>query len=53
MCRHTFRLCLSILFAVGGIWFCLFPFLTALYFILFDTGLQGDGPSRYAIRLHQ
>jgi hypothetical protein len=53
MRKHPFRFFLALVFGFCGLWFCLFPLLTSLYYIIFDTGLKGEGPSRYAIRLHR
>ena len=53
MRKRPVRLFLSVLFAAFGLWFCLYPLVISLWFIMFDGGLYGDGPSRYAIRLHK
>ena len=47
------RLLTGAVLATVGVWFCLLPLLTALFYIWFDHGLVGNGPSRYAIRIHR
>ena len=53
MRSRSVRLIFAVLFAAFGLWFCLYPLIVSLWFIMFDGGLYGDGPSRYAIRLHE
>lgn len=53
MVTRAFRILFALGVAAFTLWFCVYPLLTSLYYILFDAGLRGDGASRYAIRLHR
>jgi hypothetical protein len=53
MVIRTLRTLLGLSVAAFTFWFCVYPLGTSLYYILFDSGLKGDGASRYAIRLHR
>ncbi|MDH3772151.1 MAG: hypothetical protein OET79_14355, partial [Nitrospirota bacterium] len=53
MVTRTIRYLLALSLGAFALWFCVYPLVTGLYYILFDAGLKGDGPSRYAIRLHR
>ena len=38
---------------VTGLWFALLPGAVSIWYLCTDAGLRGDGPSSFAIRVHQ
>lgn len=51
--KRALRILFGALFLIFGLWFALLPGLISVRYLFFDRGLQGDGPSAFAIHVHR